>query len=501
MRGFMSKRGIRSVFRVNRTVCVLMVSIWMMWSHSTVSCGTPEHNLSQVVAPGGNYKLLLPAVDANLPAFFNVSITPQTGYVIESISMAAGAGWAGSDGSYSYTYDPASPGMAYNHAKFEGKLKPIDPPKGGGKGRKSSNDFKVETIGEPMKVEVGLEPLPHDIATLAAGRICINAQDKYKKAKWRAIVKPADTTATVTVVSGGVTVTGGTGLSDGATFEVEGTSVGDYELKIVHNTFATCTDTAVNTVFRFVYVHNTDKIVAVQRSSAEVITDTSAGGDHNGGHAKVEWSLAHTDGHYLVSSGIGDAELDAQADVHGWARNYIVGTPGSGENDVEFWAGMAEVGVIQVGTDPHVYVGKARYKTTIELTAKGKTQGYAAMTANIRIGASIFKIIGFGVGTEVNLTGKFACAGGIGLTFRGIPQDSKFHDSWRGYDPYMRGEEHELRTFSHVSDHGTLPINTPFGFSGGVSLRENMGNPWLTGTSRISNMKLTIGAMQYEIIE
>lgn len=87
---------------------------------------------------------------------------------------------------------------------------------------------------------------------LANGRICINAQAAYKKAKWKVIVKPFGT-ATVAPLSGGVTVSGGAGLSDGATFWVEGgTTVGDYEISITHDSLATCSATAGEKVFKFI---------------------------------------------------------------------------------------------------------------------------------------------------------------------------------------------------------------------------------------------------------
>jgi hypothetical protein len=106
---------------------------------------------------------------------------------------------------------------------------------------------------EIVVLKVDLEPVAAgNTPDLTDGRICINAQTEYKKAKWKAVVKPSGT-ATVTPVSGGVTVTGGAGLSDGDTFWVEGgTTVGDYEIKITHDSLATCTATASEKVFTFV---------------------------------------------------------------------------------------------------------------------------------------------------------------------------------------------------------------------------------------------------------
>lgn len=65
----------------------------------------------------------------------------------------------------------------------------------------------------------------------------------------------------------------------------------------------------------------------------------------------------------------------------------------------------------------------------------------------------------------------------------------------------MRGETHDLRISANISDEGILPIETSLAFSAGVSLKENMSNPWLLGTSTIKDMKLTIDNMTFEIIE
>jgi len=102
---------------------------------------------------------------------------------------------------------------------------------------------------------VGLEPVDAgNKPELAKGRICLNAQAEYKKAKWKAIVLPEGTKATVTAVSGGVSVPSGTSLSNGNTFWVEGgTTTGDYTIKIAHNSLPDiCKETKGEKAFKFI---------------------------------------------------------------------------------------------------------------------------------------------------------------------------------------------------------------------------------------------------------
>jgi hypothetical protein len=163
------------------------------------------------------------------------------------------------------------------------------------KGVEASDDLAEETL---LFEALHVAPYPHDIVAftvvkvdltpipagntpeLADGRICLNAQPQYKKAKWKATVLPNGTTATVIPVSPGtVTVISGAGLANGATFWVEGqTTGGDYQIKITHDALSTCTDTDGEKCFRFVL-----------KKSAEAVLGEVKKASH-GGHDAWDYS-------------------------------------------------------------------------------------------------------------------------------------------------------------------------------------------------------------------
>lgn len=112
--------------------------------------------------------------------------------------------------------------------------------------------------GRTMKiVEVELECVchPSGCTLLPCKRLCTNAQDCYKKTKWKAKkVKPAGTTATVS--GSGVSLTGIgcslTALSEGDEFWVEaGGSTGIYSLTLRHNDRPLCSFFDMEVVFKF----------------------------------------------------------------------------------------------------------------------------------------------------------------------------------------------------------------------------------------------------------
>jgi hypothetical protein len=101
---------------------------------------------------------------------------------------------------------------------------------------------------------VGLEAVPSgNKPELESGRICLNAQPEYKKAKWKVTVLPEGTTATVTPVSGGVIVSDGAHLTNDQTcWALGGTVTGNYTNKITHDMCNLCTATNSEKVFKFV---------------------------------------------------------------------------------------------------------------------------------------------------------------------------------------------------------------------------------------------------------
>ncbi len=113
---------------------------------------------------------------------------------------------------------------------------------------------------EKMEVkvcDVGLQPVTSRSPSLAdKGRICLNAQDEYKKAKFEVTVKPEGTTAEVTqdddASDADITLSKNT-LQDGDTFLVEQNGeTGTYVIELEHNDCSNCTDTYTETVFKFV---------------------------------------------------------------------------------------------------------------------------------------------------------------------------------------------------------------------------------------------------------
>jgi hypothetical protein len=107
-------------------------------------------------------------------------------------------------------------------------------------------------------VDVDLEKLSAgNSPDLEPGRICINAQACYKKAKWKAIVKGVGTasvtsTGAVDVTFSGIDGSNPSALADNDTFwAIGGTEIGTYEITITHNDLSTCIDTDTEKVFKF----------------------------------------------------------------------------------------------------------------------------------------------------------------------------------------------------------------------------------------------------------
>ncbi|MDA3833466.1 MAG: hypothetical protein PF495_08715, partial [Spirochaetales bacterium] len=126
------------------------------------------------------------------------------------------------------------------------------------------DDSRENTEGKTTTVnvlEVALEKLQVDEQDpqLDGGLICINAQDEYKKAKWKVTIKPENTYATVTIESGNVSFDGdynvdsegGIVLSDGNIFWVKGENTCEYELKISHQDNNNINAEDGSTVFEF----------------------------------------------------------------------------------------------------------------------------------------------------------------------------------------------------------------------------------------------------------
>ncbi len=91
-------------------------------------------------------------------------------------------------------------------------------------------------------------------------KICANAQDHYKKAKWKVVVKPVGTTASITTENNDIISISPTTVSDGDIVEVTATGNGEgtYKLNITHDDVPTVTATGESTVFRFFVVPNND---------------------------------------------------------------------------------------------------------------------------------------------------------------------------------------------------------------------------------------------------
>ncbi len=183
MRVMMSKRVCGNKVRVNRPLCFLIVSMLMMWLHLPASYGTPVHDLSVVVSPNKNHPVPLPALDGSLPVIFNLSITTDTNKwrIVSIDTLSEADGWNGSGGFYSYTYDPTTPEMVYKHAKINGELEPVDPPKG--RGGKVKMTFTVETEGDPIQTEYRIRP-PEDQTVCAGNAATFYAEKKVGAADW-----------------------------------------------------------------------------------------------------------------------------------------------------------------------------------------------------------------------------------------------------------------------------------------------------------------------------
>ena len=129
-----------------------------------------------------------------------------------------------------------------------------------------SSDYKIvkarcgdDDVWKTLEVlvcDVGLQSITSRSPSLEyKGRICLNAQDEYKKAKFEVTVKPEGTTAAVTQDDGAsdadITLSKTT-LQDGDTFLVEQNGeTGKYVIEHEHNGCSDCTDTYSETVFEF----------------------------------------------------------------------------------------------------------------------------------------------------------------------------------------------------------------------------------------------------------
>jgi hypothetical protein len=102
---------------------------------------------------------------------------------------------------------------------------------------------------------VGAAPIPRGAGfnAISDSDLCLNAQPEYKKARWRIAVWPRGT-ASVSVKSGQVVVSGGGGLSNGDEFEVTAIGIGAYELEISHDSL-NCKSTAGGNAFRLEFKH------------------------------------------------------------------------------------------------------------------------------------------------------------------------------------------------------------------------------------------------------
>jgi len=363
-------------------------------------------------------------------------------------------------------------------------------------------------------VKVDVEPLPHP--PLEPGRICANAQADFRKAPWKAIVKPVGTTATVSVSGVAIVSEELIEVSDGHIFYVHSESEyrpGGYAVSIVHDDCSDCLVTnhdPGNMVFVFVYVVNTNSIPTTRSSASGTYTDTSAGGSHRGGHAIVEWTRSEHD-HFPPQ--LGDTLLDLNVGITGVAKNYdtTVSPHTDGENNVEFYAAMSDMGKIQVGTYPAyidvenliaVYTGGVMYDAGISYSAEAQTNGYKSQTGSLAIGGTLFDIIGFGLGVEIPLSGKFACAGGIGLSFNNVVSQDIYAYSWHGVwpDPTLQSGNRPLEiNFQAHYESPSVPFDIPFGFSGGVSMKETEINPLLLGRSEIHSPLFSITNEEYTI--
>ncbi len=116
------------------------------------------------------------------------------------------------------------------------------------------NDEGAESdVVKVVKVDLVAQPHVQPFSPLVAGRICANAQQLFREAPWKAIVKPGGTTATV-AVSG--PVSGGGTVSDNSIFYVESIDedqVGVYTVTITHDDCGDCPVQKNETVFKFIF--------------------------------------------------------------------------------------------------------------------------------------------------------------------------------------------------------------------------------------------------------
>jgi len=136
-----------------------------------------------------------------------------------------------------------------------------------------------------VKVELECVGHPDGCTALADERICINAQDCYKKTKWKATeVKPSGTTAAVSstgtaaVTFAGIDGSVPSALSEGDEFWViEAGETGDYEITLTHNDYGDCPDTFSDYVFEFKLHYWNDNSMSDHTDYAAVDEDFGAG--------------------------------------------------------------------------------------------------------------------------------------------------------------------------------------------------------------------------------
>jgi len=112
------------------------------------------------------------------------------------------------------------------------------------------NTWAESTVVKVVKVDV--EPLPHP--PLEPGRICANAQVAFRKAPWKATVKPVGTTAKVSVAGSATVGEEPIEVSDGQIFyvhSIDEETTGSYTVTIAHDDSGDCPVIKVEKVFKF----------------------------------------------------------------------------------------------------------------------------------------------------------------------------------------------------------------------------------------------------------
>lgn len=115
----------------------------------------------------------------------------------------------------------------------------------------TDDTWKESEVIKAVRVDLQAQPHVQPNSPLVAGRICANAQEAFRKAPWKAVVKPGGTTASISV-SGPVSGAGSVG--DNEIFYVESTdenAVGDYTVTLTHDDCGNCPVTKNETVFKF----------------------------------------------------------------------------------------------------------------------------------------------------------------------------------------------------------------------------------------------------------